>query len=62
MIASVQFQVLWKRNWNFVARITVEDDAGRKAVKWLRYQGDFGVTECSLAAWTILSNSAFPPK
>jgi len=25
-------------------------------------QGDFGATECSLAAWTILSNSALPPK
>jgi integrase len=26
---------LWKRNGKFVARITVEDDAGRKAVKWV---------------------------
>jgi integrase len=26
---------LWRRNGNFVARITVEDDAGRKAVKWV---------------------------
>lgn len=26
---------LWKRNGQFVARITVEDDAGRKAVKWV---------------------------
>lgn len=26
---------LWRRNGKFVARITVEDDAGRKAVKWL---------------------------
>jgi hypothetical protein len=26
---------LWKRNGNFVARITVEDEAGRKAVKWV---------------------------
>src|SRR5215471_3328420 len=26
---------LWKRNGNFVARITVEDDAGRKTVKWV---------------------------
>ena len=26
---------LWRRNGKFVARITVEDDAGRKAVKWV---------------------------
>ena len=26
---------LWKRNGSFVARITVEDDAGLKAVKWV---------------------------
>lgn len=26
---------LWKRNGKFVARITVEDDAGRKATKWV---------------------------
>jgi integrase len=26
---------LWRRNGSFVARITVEDDAGRKAVKWV---------------------------
>jgi integrase len=26
---------LWRRNGKFVARITVEDDAGRKAVKWM---------------------------
>src|SRR5436190_1191405 len=26
---------LWKRNGSFVARITVEDDCGRKAVKWV---------------------------
>jgi len=26
---------LWKRNGNFIARITVEDDGGRKAVKWV---------------------------
>ena len=26
---------LWRRNSSFVARITVEDDAGRKAVKWV---------------------------
>jgi integrase len=26
---------LWKRNGKFVARITVEDDAGGKAVKWV---------------------------
>ncbi|HEY9172209.1 MAG TPA: site-specific integrase [Verrucomicrobiae bacterium] len=26
---------LWRRNGRFVARITVEDDAGRKAVKWV---------------------------
>jgi len=26
---------LWKRNGKFIARITVEDDAGRKAVKWV---------------------------
>src|SRR5262245_51499508 len=26
---------LWRRNGNFVARITVEDDGGRKAVKWV---------------------------
>ncbi len=26
---------LWSRNGKFVARITVEDDAGRKAVKWV---------------------------
>jgi hypothetical protein len=25
---------LWRRNGKFVARITVEDDAGRKQVKW----------------------------
>ena len=25
----------WKRNGNLVARITVEDDAGCKAVKWV---------------------------
>jgi integrase len=26
---------LWRRNGKFVARITVEDDVGRKAVKWV---------------------------
>jgi integrase len=26
---------LWRRNGRFVARITVEDDAGRKSVKWV---------------------------
>jgi integrase len=26
---------LWRRNGSFVARITVEDDTGRKAVKWV---------------------------
>jgi hypothetical protein len=26
---------LWRRNGSFVARVTVEDDAGRKAVKWV---------------------------
>jgi integrase len=26
---------LWRRNGKFVARITVEDDAGRKSVKWV---------------------------
>ena len=26
---------LWRRNGKFVARITIEDDAGRKAVKWV---------------------------
>src|SRR5690348_9112699 len=26
---------LWKRNGKFIARITVEDDAGRKSVKWV---------------------------
>src|SRR6185369_8906172 len=26
---------LWRRNGKFVARITVEDDAGHKAVKWV---------------------------
>jgi len=26
---------LWRRNGKFLARITVEDDAGRKAVKWV---------------------------
>ena len=26
---------LWRRNGSFIARITVEDDAGRKAVKWV---------------------------
>jgi integrase len=26
---------LWKRNGSFIARITVEDEAGRKAVKWV---------------------------
>jgi integrase len=26
---------LWRRNGNFLARITVEDDDGRKAVKWV---------------------------
>src|SRR5262245_33942889 len=26
---------LWRRNGNFVARITVEDDAGRKSMKWI---------------------------
>src|ERR1022692_4555967 len=26
---------LWRRNGKFVARITVEDDAGGKAVKWV---------------------------
>src|SRR5215471_5489884 len=31
---------LWKRNGNFAARITVEDDAGRKAVKWVPLTAD----------------------
>src|SRR6266540_4106965 len=26
---------LWRRNGQFVARITVEDDGGRKSVKWV---------------------------
>jgi integrase len=26
---------LWRRNGKFLARVTVEDDAGRKAVKWV---------------------------
>ena len=26
---------LWMRNNRFLARITVEDDAGRKAIKWV---------------------------
>ena len=26
---------LWRRNGKFVARITVEDEAGRKAIKWV---------------------------
>ena len=26
---------LWRRNGKFVARLTVEDDAGRKATKWV---------------------------
>jgi hypothetical protein len=26
---------LWRRNGKFVARITVEDDAGHKALKWV---------------------------
>lgn len=30
---------LWRRNGNFVARITVEDDAGHKAVKWVPLKG-----------------------
>jgi len=29
---------LWRRNGSFVARITVEDDSGRKAVKWVPLQ------------------------
>lgn len=29
---------LWRRNGKFVARITVEDDAGRKTVKWVPLQ------------------------
>src|SRR5271156_5998105 len=31
---------LWRRNGKFVARITVEDDAGRKAVKWVPLNAD----------------------
>ena len=26
---------LWKTNGNFLARITVEDDGGRRALKWV---------------------------
>src|SRR5260370_7271233 len=31
---------LWRRNGNFVARITVEDDAGHKAVKWVPLEAE----------------------
>jgi integrase len=31
---------LWRRNGKFVARITVEDDTGRKAVKWVPLNAD----------------------
>jgi len=31
---------LWRRNGKFVARITVEDDAGRKAVKWVPLEAE----------------------
>ncbi len=31
---------LWRRNGSFVARITVEDDDGRKAVKWVPLKAD----------------------
>ena len=31
---------LWRRNGNFLARITVEDDDGRKAVKWVPLKAD----------------------
>jgi integrase len=31
---------LWRRHGNFVARITVEDDAGRKKVKWVPLNAD----------------------
>jgi hypothetical protein len=33
---------LWRRNGIFVARITVEDDAGRKAVKWVPLKAETG--------------------
>jgi len=29
----------WRRNGSFVARITVEDEAGHKAVKWVPWTG-----------------------
>lgn len=31
---------LWRRNGKFVARFTVEDDAGRKAVKWVPLEAE----------------------
>src|SRR6266516_976979 len=31
---------LWRRNGKFVARITVEDEAGRKSVKWKPLDAD----------------------
>src|SRR5713226_4697361 len=31
---------LWRRNGKFVARITVEDDAGHKAVKWVPLEAE----------------------
>ena len=33
---------LWRRNGSFLARITVEDDAGRKAVKWVPLDAETG--------------------
>jgi len=38
---------LWRRNGKFVARITVKDDAGRKAVKWVPLDASAGSSKAA---------------